>query len=204
MSQSQITYNGKTITFAGPPTAQGPRAPSDWLIDPFLPRTINATLTGIVETIYHPRIDVRVSTTWAQIIDAALRVQLDNFWQWIQQGNSFRFVLDTAHAVKTTISNQEAVGSTSIQVASASGITAPRQYVIVGGPNYQVVNVTNVSGTDITISPGLDFVFAAGSTFRDRYLWDAKLRNADSPCPIHDINLSEGRFDFSLAFIEIP
>lgn len=192
---ARITYNGKNIDFV---------KPNAIYIDPFVPRIVNATLRGDTETVFLPRVDVHVQVNFTKNKDAALRAQIHAWWQWAQQGNPFRFVLDTTKTVKTTITGQEAAGQTVLTVASPTGIMNGQQYVLIGGPNYQLVTVSGISGSDITISSSLDFTFAAGSVFRDQYLWDGIIRDAEQHTPIRDLFDPEppGTWEFNLDFFE--
>lgn len=192
---ARITYNSKTIDL------DKPRA---IYIDPFVPRTINTTLTGDTEIVYLPRVDVNVRATFAKETSSTLRLQLHEWWQWAQKGGQFRFVFDTAKTVKTTLSAQEAAGQTILSVTSVTGFVAGQQYVVIGGPNYQLVQIDSVGASTITITSSLNATFASGSVVRDQYLWDGIIRNRDQRTPIRDLFDPElfGTFEFTLDFFE--
>jgi len=194
MGLPRLTYNGKTIDFL--------QNPATLDIDPFIERVINRTLSRDVETIVNPAPDVRVRARWHWEANASLRVQLDNWWQWAQRGNSFRFVMDSAKTVKTTLSGAEAAGQTVLSVTSTSGFAAGN-YVLRSGPYYQLVTVTSVGASDVTINSALDYTFPSGSVFRDEYLWDGIIRDKDQRSPIVYTPLNKkDAFEFHLDFCE--
>lgn len=214
MVNSQIIYNGKTISFGV--------APREISVNPVVPRTVNTTLTGAQEVLSLPRIDIYVAADYADLCSASLtkygitastlRVQLDNWWQWAIRGNSWDYTIDSTKKVRTTLAGDEAANDSVIDVASASGITQNGRYVLIDGPNYQMVTVTNIAGTSLTISPALDYAFSSGSLFRDVYYWSGQIRDSNQDCPIVDAGVDKlvttglpvNQFDFRLRFIEAP
>jgi hypothetical protein len=174
-----LVYNGKTITL--------PRPPQTWNISAGPPSTVFRSRTGVVKTTLAPRVDCFVHAEF-NAIPFNLRLAVDNWWTWAQEGNAFRLNFDDAHTVSTTLNGTHGFGTGSgtytLLVTSATGIVAGRQYVIRGGPHYQLVTVTNVSGLDVTIDTVLDFDFPGGSLFRERYMWDLILRDSAASSPI--------------------
>ena len=196
MGLPRLTYNGKTIDFL--------QNPATLDIDPFIERVINRTLSRDVETIVNPAPDVRVRARWHWEANASLRVQLDNWWQWAQRGNSFRFVMDSAKTVKTTLSGAEAAGQTVLSVTSTSGFAAGN-YVLRSGPYYQLVIVTSVDGvgSTVTISSALDYAFPAGAVIRDEFLWDGVIADPQQQSPIVFNPMAKAEaFNFELNFLE--
>lgn len=189
MSTGRITYNSKTIDVSA----------DEIIIDPFLPKRIHRTLTGAQETVYEPRMDVRITAHFRKHTDAAKRLAVFEWWQWAQQGNSFRYVKDTTKTVKTTLSASEAAGQTVLSVSSTSGFVQGQQYVIVGGPNYQLVQIASIGISDITVTSSLNATFASGSVVRDQYLWDLVLCDANQHTPLenHFNPETDGTWSFS-------
>lgn len=194
MASATITYNGKTITLERPPS-------EEWKQDAYLDRTITKTLTGKIETIVAPRIDVRFYAKWRPLEGdpdgAGLRRQLDNWWQWAQQGNTFRVNMYPSQTGETVLASSVLANATSLTVVSTTGI-GNRDYVLVGGPYFQIVTVSSVSGATVNLSTSLDFPFPAGSTFRERWMMDLKWIDPAGRCPIRDIEENSNRslFDF--------
>ena len=195
---SKILYNGKTITLTRPPFQVH--------IDPYLQRTVNVTLTGVVETIRRPRVDVMVRVGFRPSTSQRERVQVDNVWQYIQQGGSFRVIIDSDKTVSTTLSAQAAAGVLTFAVSNPSGITQGQTYALVGGPNYQAVIVDSVAGSNVTVRDALDFTFPSGSVFRDWLLWDGVIADPQARTPIIDRvdirPMTENCFDWILEFLE--
>jgi hypothetical protein len=193
MGLPRLTYNSKTIDLP---------AFENIDINAFIEREINRSLTRDVETIVHPAPDIHVRVNWYWDTTSGLREQLENWWQWAQRGNAFRFVVDSAKTVKTTLSAQEAAGQTVLSLTSVSGISAGN-YVLIGGPYYQLVTVTSVGASDVTINSALDYTFPSGSVFRDEYLWDGIIRDKDQRSPIVYTPLNKkDAFEFHLDFCE--
>ena len=199
----RITYNSKTIDLSSD-------RPIRRNVDVRVPRSVQTTVTGASETLTVPRVDVHVQIEFRQIDSESLLRALDNWWQWAQQGNSWTLTLDNTRMVSTTLTTMELAGDTSISVASATGITTGQYYVMVGGPNYQMIEVTGVAGTGITIGSSLDYDFASGSKFRDPYYWDGIIRNPNQNSPIEFVGAGQDggqswppkRFNLHLDFYE--
>lgn len=198
MGTPVFAYNGKTISL--------PKPPEIFFVNPVTPVAINTTLTGVTETIRQARCDVRVHVEWNEAsLTAALRVQLENLWQWLKQGNTCTLAFDSAKVVATTLVGIEAAGETSILVTSGTNIINGQNYIIKGGPNYQLVNLTGVAGATLTTGSTLDYSFAAGSQFRDPYFWTLALRDKDARFPIRELPRSKvaGSYDFTLDAYEV-
>lgn len=193
---TQILYNGKTLSLTRPPYYVH--------IDPFLPRTVNRTLTGVTETLRHPRLSVAVGLAFRPASDSYERMRCDTFFQWAQRGGAFRIILDSSKASSTTLSGAASSGATLLSLASASGIIVGNIYAVIGGPNYQLVQVVNISSNNVTLATGLDAPFPAGSVFRDWLLWDGILQDSDAHSPINDLVSThrQDSFDWTLEFAE--
>lgn len=187
-----------------------PRFLASPIADPFIPKDIHVTLTGDQETVMLPRLDIRVQLTFGPFgnnsTNLDLRRQVHNWWQWAQQGNTFRLVFDSTKTVKTTLSGAEALGQTLLSVTSTSGFVVGQYYVIRSGANYQLIKVSSIDGIGLTItaSEALDFNFPSGAVVRDQYLWDGVIRDPSLPTPIRDLfNPAEaGSWEFDLDFFE--
>ncbi len=207
MANSRIIYNSRAIDLGV--------APQELQAVAQIARIVNTTLTGRSEVVYLPRMDVAVRVIYRDLCDAstgvdaaALRVKLENWWQWAQKGLPWAYALDSSRTVQTTLAGAASAGATSVTVASATGIASGRNYVLTSGADYQMVYVTNVAGAVLTLSVGLDFDFSGGAVFRDAYYWPAIIRNADQESPIVDAEADRaaGRrgeyFDLNLFFFE--
>lgn len=211
MINSQIIYNGKTISFGV--------APQSVSVNPVVPRVANTTLTGVLDIVYLPRVDVYISVSYENLcsgtlskygIDAsALRVQLDNWWQWASRGNQWDYVIDSTKTVRTVLLSAAAMNAGSVDVAAPSAVQVGSKYILIDGPNYQMVTVTNKSIVTVSISPALEYDFAAGTLFRDVYYWSGVIRD-DRESPITDAGADRrtdyrvAYFDFKLNFVEVP
>lgn len=194
MAFSRIIYNSKIIEF--------PRLPREMFVDATVPRSVNRTLTGNVETLREPRMDVRVSVDFGTLESATLLIDLENWWQWAQQGRVWTFAYDSTRAVNTTLANAEAAGQTVLTLTTATGTTIGRSYVVQDGPNHQVVTVDNIAGSDVTISKALDFDFSSGSKWRERYWWSGVIRDANAPLPFRILHITPIQYDVAFEFFE--
>lgn len=214
MANSQIIYNGTTIAFGV--------APQELSIDPKIARTVSTTVAGLDSVTYLPRIDVYVSAVYETLCDAVLsskgvsastlRLQLENWWHWAQRGGIWDYAVDSTKKVRTFLASEQFETETVIEVNSVAGIQTGSRYVLVDGVNYQMVTVTNISGLSLTVSPALDYHFAASSRFRDAYYWSGQIRDPEQDNPIIDADVNDAvvtgfpinQFDFRLRFVEAP
>lgn len=179
MSVPVITYNSKTITLTEKPFVHR--------VTPSVSKHANTTLSGAVETILIPRMDIQVHLEFRTIDSAALRVQIDNFWQWASQGNSWTIALDGSRTVNVVTTSNLAAGISTIPLSSVVGIVAGRTYAMIDGPNYQIVTVSSVGGSSVDIDTGLDAAMGSGTLFRDQFYFPSIIRDDNPPSPIQDI-----------------
>lgn len=202
MGLPRITYGvgfAKTINLPYPPIRP--------IVEPVVPRAVNVSLTGVVETILQARCDLPIRFQFGERgLTVAMRRQFDNLDQWLQQGNTCTLALDSAKTVSTTLVASEAVGETVIGVTGGTGTVDGQQYVLKGGPNYQLVNISSGGGTGtITLDSSLDYTFAAGSVFRDRYYWTLIFRDDRAKIQIRDIADTQNpdSFDVTIEAYEV-
>lgn len=116
----------------------------------------------------------------------ATRNALVAWWAWASQGKVYSFALDAAKTVNTTLSTSPAVGATSFNVNSTSGITANRPYLVrdTDGIEEEVVIVSSVSSSTVNFNTTpLKFAYTAGATFRDPDYFP-KLETVDESFPV--------------------
>lgn len=199
MGLSRIIYNLKTIDLPDVEFIE---------VIPKVPRVIRVTRTGAVQTQLDPRMDISINARWATVdavywaAAATLKLQFQNLWQWAQHGNVFTFAVDSAKVVNTSLSAAASEGDTSFDVASATGILNS-VYRLIDGPRYQMVTVTGVVGSTVTISETLNFDFSSGTLFRDRWYFVCVLHDENAPFPVKElIALNQARFEINLQCFE--
>ncbi len=197
----RLTYNAKTIDFTG--------LPFGFRAVPLVPRTINQSITGVTEILTLPRVDIEIQSQFRPETSASKRVQFDNWWQWAQQGNAWTLALDSSKVVDTTITADAAAGATSVVVASNSGIVSGQTYKLMVGPYYQLVTVSGIAGTTISLATtSLDSIFLSGAVFRDQYFFRGVIRDPQATSPVQDVEADElqafplTRFRISMQFHE--
>ncbi len=195
-------------TFSVAPTVTRIFFNSHWLDLPYLYYTIqdspqysnlrNKSASGKVETL-SINIDDLVSLSWrwfvnANAANATTKRLLRQWFLWAQVGGDWQIALDSSETVLTVLLNATAVGDTSIVVSSPSGISVNKQYVIRNASRFDLVLVTNIAGSTLT----LNFAYSAGDRFRSEQYWPARLTNNANPVvekpPLH--------YDFDLQFME--
>ncbi len=200
MNYPFIRYNGKTITFADSPVHRQ--------LDVSVPRTVAVALSGRTESLTAPRVDVQVRTRFQRIESATLLAAYENWHQWAGQGKPFQFAFDSSKTIFTELSTAQTMGDSVIGLESVTDITVGDAYVLMDGPQYQVVTVSAVGTTNVTIGSTLDYDFGLGSVFRDKYFFNATLRNPSAPYPIRINEAGQtnppSRFDLDLIFDEVP
>jgi len=170
MASQQIVYNSKIITFERPP------AKGSFKYRAAPPRIVNTGLDGSTETITQPRCDVSIEGQWP-ITSARIRDQLDNWFQWALQGNSFTWAWDADNAVSTTLSAGASGSANQLTLTSTAGIKRGGRYVVKDGAAHQVITVEDVAGSIVTIEGSLDGSISNGSIFRDHYYLTCEIRD---------------------------
>jgi hypothetical protein len=196
--------------------------PYRWKVDAAPMSTVSTTLTGRVETICTPRLSIHVTGAFHLENSASKRAAIVNFWQWASRGLSFAMALDPAKTVATTLTAHALAVDYQIQVQSAAGITVGGVYRLFDGPNYQLVTVTGITGTTLTLSDTLNLQFSGvdatypsayriyAAQLRDQNYFIGSLRDKGLPLPIVDSEanqdqgqtLPQSRFRLSLDFYE--
>lgn len=198
-----IAYNSKTIDFAD--------YPYDMRVDPRPPRVINKTLSGSVEVVVDPHIDIFVTVDFRPVDDADLRAQLMNWWQWAQNGGEWSIALDSIGTVDTALSADHAAGVTTLNITDTNGILPGRRYKVIDGPYHQIVTIHDVTGpTAATIEDETDFALSSGAIFRDVLLFPGYLEDPEQESPITDLPAEMlqpswpcSRFELHLKFMEL-
>lgn len=213
--QSMLQWNNKTLLL---PLPLG--AGDDYRLGvyPLRPRTVNQTLTGRTETLGQPRMQTGVEAYWSIINDAllaregidstavSLRTKLNNWWQCAQQGMDWSFAVFANRVVYTTLGGSPVQGASAgdvvLTVADPDGIFAGNVYVLTAGPNYQEVEVVDVTGNQATIADSLDFDFSPGALFRDVFFWHGAILDTSAKSPIEDKAPPFGQFELKIEFTE--
>jgi hypothetical protein len=189
-SVSQISYADRSISL--------PYLPYRWNIDPQPRRTITPTLTGAIETICQPCLDIHVTGGFHLIESASLRAALHNWWQWACRGLPWSIALDWNMKADTTLTAHAHAGDTTIQVVSVQDIVPGNVYKLFGGPNYQHVTVASISGLTLTLTkplnmqfPGIDPIYPVeyrqyAAVLRDQNYFIGSIRDSNPELPIID------------------
>ncbi len=175
MALPRITYGSKTIDMTTMPLVVK--------VEPGPPRSLQTTLTGAVEVISGPRVDVRVYMEWF-IASESLATSLQNWAQAARRGEGWALALDSAKTVDTTVVVDAVIGATTFYVDNPSGVTAGQTYKLIDGSNFQLVVVDSVSGDLVTLTAGIDFAIGAGAIFRDQFYFPGILTSDTSPIRI--------------------
>jgi hypothetical protein len=198
MAYGVLTYNGKTITLGKPPLRIACSAAP--------PRTVTTTITGEQKTVTLPRVDALWRIEWPVIEDAAVRTELENFWSWAVQGNTWTLALDSTKTVNTTFSGAEAAGQTVLSITLLTGITNAQVYKICDGPNYELVTVSTSGGGTVTVVSAINLAYGSGAIFRDRFYFVGMIRDPGARSPITDVSqiatMGPARFQLILEFYE--
>jgi hypothetical protein len=107
-------------------------------------------------------------------------------WAWISRGKQFSYADDNAKTVNLSISNNESVGATVIELPNTTGIVTGQKYYLTSADflNRETVTVQSISaGVSVTLTAGIKFAYSAGDGFRDRFFWP-KLVTTDDASPM--------------------
>lgn len=193
----QITYNSKTITF---PTNHLERIPSD----PRRLALVGVPVDGVSVETLNVAMESRVLVSLMKFNDVeaahqTLRRNLLQWYAWASMGKAWTFAYDSSDTVLTTLAAGANAGSSSVEVSSATGIVAGRQYVIRSATQLDIVRVASIDGTTLTLTESLNFDFADGDRFRTLRYWPARLADL-SRNPI--VERPPLMWDLQLEFIE--
>lgn len=166
---------------------------------------IHATLrnqsASKVEELLNVSVDQVVDLAWRWFTnanDATLKRNLRQWFEWAQQGGAWYIALDNGQTVLTTLSAAASAGATTVTVTSAMGIIVGKLYVIRSATKYQLVKVSAISSTTITLTEALDFDVASGDRFRSEQYWQGRLVNNTNPI----VEMPPLHYDFNLTFRE--
>ncbi len=195
MTTAVLTYNGKTLTF--------PLAPYR-LDTPDYPLQSNTsrTLSGESEDILF-RADAAISIGFQRFVNATsdhatLKRNLQQWLQWAQSGQAWTFARDSAKTANTTISSAAAAGASTVIVTSATGLSNGDQCILRSKDTIELVKISNISSTTITLTETLNFGYAAGSRFRAELFWPGRLLDKKNPIIEQPIR----HWGFELTFAE--
>ncbi len=153
-------------------------------------------MTGLVETILRPQVDIHITGEYPLHDSATLRAQLHQWWQWACRGGTWAITHDAARLVDTTLAVQANLGDITITVVNGSGITIGGIYKICHGPNFEFVRVTNIDGTGTVLTLAESLNAQYGSIpgfcfFRDHNYYFGRISDPESRLPIIDVTVQE-------------
>lgn len=158
-------------------------------MEAFPQRTISTTMTGRIETILTPHMNIHVTGQTPIQESATIRTQLHNWWQWACRGGVWAIAFSSSRRVDTRLSAAAALGDTSITVADATGVIQGEIYKLFHGPNYQLVRVTGISTNTLSLAETIDATYgtvAGKCVFRDQHYFFGQIRDNQAPLPILD------------------
>jgi hypothetical protein len=171
-----ITYNGRTINF----TQQG------WRYQLNTPRQIirNQSAAGLVETL-KIRADVEIELDFRWFVntvaaDAELKRQLKQWHVWAQEGRPWNIGMNSDDTVYTTLTANAPAGSTAITLDNMILIVVGGLYIVRNELNLELVKVTAIGGSTVTIAEPLNFGYLTGDRFRSERVWPARLLRNDN------------------------
>lgn len=161
MALPRATFNSKNVDFT--------KRPYVYEVHPYRSRVRALSASGLSDTLnvasgYSVLIRFR---SFASSSEADLKTSLYELAQWAESGALWTFAFDRDITVSTTLDTAEAAGSTSLGVASATGITSGRRYALESLTQVATVKATNSATDPVTIAVGLDNAFASGDRFRE-------------------------------------
>ncbi len=171
MGLPQITYNGRTIAFPYNIYAIQQEYPGD---------VLNAASASNIVQILNVSPDVLI-TLAARLFEnangahATFKRNMYQWFEWARQGFAWQFAADSAKTAMTTISAGAAAGASSIVVTSAAGLSIGDGCMLKSLTQQEVVKISNISGTTISLTETLLFGYASGSRFRHEQYWPARL-----------------------------
>jgi len=170
---ARITYNGKNIDF--PKSFFEKQIDSSRLViqnKGVIQETLNVAATEMVRVSFRGLLNVD---------HADLKRQLQQWFQWAQEGKYWTFAADSTKTVLTTLNGGASAGATTMALTSTAGISADQLFVIRNLVRLDVVEVASVSSPNVTLSESLNVDFTTGSRFRTAEFWPGRLADAKHP-----------------------
>ncbi len=195
MTTALITYNGKTLSF--------PLAPYRFTTPDYpLQSSTSRTLSGVADDILL-RADAAISIGFQRFVNATadhatLKRNLQQWLQWAQTGQAWTFARDSTKTANTTLSSAAAAGASSVVITNATGLVIGNQYILRSKDNIELVKISNIASTTITLTETLNFGYATGSRFRDELYWPGRLLDKTNPIIEQPIR----HWGFELTFAE--
>lgn len=194
MSTPAIVYNGKNVIFPENPFQLQPEYPEDRIdilsISKVM-QSLNLAPNAVMQ--YGFRL-------FENVAQATFKRNLKQWFLWAQNGGSWIFAYDLNLQNITTLNGGVLAGASSVVVTSATGLVVGNQYVIRSKTNLELVKISGISGTTITLVESLNYAYATGSRFRDELYWPARLNPGDKKSPV--VEVPPLHFNVSLNFME--
>lgn len=119
-----------------------------------------------------------------QEIEIDLYVTADNYrpfvgwWSWVRQGKTFAFANSASNTGSTILASAASASSVSISVSSAASFARNDEALIRSASSdntFELVKISAVSASTITLTTGLMYDYADSSIFRHSDYWGSCL-----------------------------
>lgn len=135
----------------------------------------------------------------ADPVAATFKRNCRQLYQWAQKGGAFKFAMDSAETVLTTLASGCSAGDSSIVLTSAAGVVAGKTYILRNKTDMDIVKILSIAGAPtVTLVESLNFGFSSLDRFRSELYWPARL--VDNTNPI--VEVPPLHFDSIWRFIE--
>ena len=98
------------------------------------------------------------------------------WWSWARQGKPFAFANSASNTGATTLASAASPSDLDLEVVSASSFASSDEILIrsvVTDNVFELVKISAISSTTVTITAGLKYAYAAGAIFRHKDYWNA-------------------------------
>jgi len=175
---TRITWNSKTLDF--------PRVATVYQPDLLHDVQRNVSISGRQETL-NVRVNAIVAVEFRGLLTlntthATFKRNFKQFLLWAQAGNPWYFAWDSAENVLTTLTSVAALGASTLQLSSTTGVDANAFYVLRSEYNAELVKIQSVdSGVQVTLVETINAAYASGDRFRSERYWPAVLIDDGDP-----------------------
>jgi len=176
MANSQIVWDGNTLSFPNPLTGYDARRRTT--------RNLTFSHGGIPATSLRNLFD-EVFVALERFTDETFRADLYAWWAWAARGKPYAFALDSTNKVDELFTTAVAAGGVFWNIGTTAGVNVGQRYLLrqVNGTNEEIIEVQAKGATSIIPTTNVKYSYAIGDIFRSRDYFPAVV-SIDNDLPL--------------------
>ena len=188
MAAARIVWNANNLDFPEPLL-------SDFVAKPHSNRAF-AYSDGNVSSVALKSIFWEGRIVLDKFTDAQFEADLHAWFSWAVQGKQYSVARDSSDVVNTTLTQAQSAGDGVLKVASGTGITVGRRYLLrnVATREEEIVTVSAIAAPDVTLDGALWFPHEVGDVLRTQH-YLPKVVSLDDDFPVVENKTLTWTFD---------